>query len=154
MTAEPEPLAPAAVLFGRSARDRADAIEQCGRLLVEAGVVDEPYIAAMHEREASVSTFVGEEVAIPHGTADSRRHVRRAAVVLIQFPAGVDWGGQRVRLCVALAAAGPDQLGLLAALAKVLLDPGRAAALREATDEETVTRLLRSAQPAREGQNQ
>src|SRR5215472_4827177 len=57
-----------AVRLGRAAADKRDAIDQCGRLLVEIGAVEEPYRAAMHEREESMPTYIGEGVAIPHGT--------------------------------------------------------------------------------------
>lgn len=156
MTAQHHPPRPAAVRLGLCAADHVEAVQQCGRSLVEAGAVDEPYIAAMHEREKSVSTHIGEGVAIPHGTAGSGEHVHRTALVVLQFPGGVRWSdGALVRLCVAIAAGsgqsdgaaeerGAGYLDLLAALAKVLMDPVRAARLREAPDAETVERLLRS----------
>jgi len=141
-----------------SAQDRAAAVEQCGRLLVEVGAVDEPYVAAMHERERTMSTHIGEGVAIPHGTTGSRVHVHRPALVVLQYPGGVRWSdGALVRLCVGIAV-GPDDPGdsrgsahldLLAALAKVLMDPDRARQLREAPDEAAVERLLRATEPAR-----
>jgi mannitol/fructose-specific phosphotransferase system IIA component len=136
--------APSAVRFGLSALDKTDAIDQCGRLLVEVGAVEERYIGAMHEREASVPTYIGEGVAIPHGTPESRAYVREPAVVVLQFPEGVRWRDGVVRLCVAIAAAGDEQLAILAALARVLLHADRAAALRDAADEETVRSILRS----------
>ncbi len=155
MTAEHHPPRPAAVRLGLSAADHVEAVQQCGRSLVQVGAVDEPYIAAMHEREKSISTHIGEGVAIPHGTAGSGEHVHRTALVVLQFPGGVRWSdGALVRLCVGIAAGsrqpdGADERGsgyldLLAALAKVLMDPVRAAKLREAPDAETVQRLLRS----------
>jgi mannitol/fructose-specific phosphotransferase system IIA component len=124
--------------------DKADAIDQCGRVLVETGAVDEPYVAAMHEREASVPTYLGEGVAIPHGTAESRAYVHESAVVVLQFPDGVRWNDDLVRLCVGIAAGGEEQLAILSALARVLLDADRAAALRAAADEDTVRSILRS----------
>ena len=87
--------------------------------------------------------------------------VRRTALVVVQFPGGVRWSdGATVRLCVAIAAgsshadgspdpAGAQHLGVLAALATVLMDPVRARELREAPDEATVDRLLRSTEEDR-----
>ncbi|MEO5921749.1 MAG: PTS sugar transporter subunit IIA, partial [Pseudolysinimonas sp.] len=62
-----ELLAPASIRLDATATDRDDAIRQAGAALVEAGAVDPSYVDAMLERENSVSTFVGEGVAIPHG---------------------------------------------------------------------------------------
>jgi len=135
-------LTPAAVRLGRTAIDKRDAIDQCGRLLVEIGAVEPPYLAAMHEREESMPTYIGEGVAIPHGTDESRRHVLRTALGVLQFPDGVDWDGNRVTVCITIAADGDQHIKLLSALAAVLLDPVKAAQLRGAMDVETVLSLL------------
>ena len=66
-----------------SAVDRFDAVRQCGAALVAAGAVDESYVDAMIQRENTVSTFVGEGVAIPHGTDESRRFVKRTALAIL-----------------------------------------------------------------------
>lgn len=132
------------IRLGRTAADRTSAIDQVGAALLELGAVDPEYLTAMHEREASVSTFIGEGVAIPHGTDASRVHVRRSSLAVLQFPEGVDWGGEDVRLCVGIAAKGTEQVGILSALAHVLMDPERAAELRQAPDADTVLRILRT----------
>ncbi|MEU0491169.1 PTS sugar transporter subunit IIA [Nocardiopsis changdeensis] len=131
-----------AVRLGRTAKDRADVIDQCGELLLELGAVDPGYLPAMHEREASVSTFLGEGVAIPHGTDPSRVHVKRTGLAVIQFPEGVDWGGSTVHVAIGIAATGEEHLGILTALAGVLTDPEKAARLRGATDPADVVGLL------------
>ncbi|SEO77178.1 PTS sugar transporter subunit IIA [Amycolatopsis saalfeldensis] len=134
----------AGIRLGRTAAGRSDAVDQTGRTLLEIGAVEAGYLPAMHERERLVSTFVGEGVAIPHGTDEARKYVRRTCLVVLQFPEGVDWGGHDVRMCVGIAANGDEQVGILASLARVLVDAGRAAQLREATDAETVIRILQS----------
>ncbi len=126
-----------------TAVNRDDAIRQCGQVLVEIGATDPTYMAAMLARERSVSTYVGEAVAIPHGTLAGKDAVRRDALAVLRFPDGVDWDGNRVNLCVAIAARGDGHVTLLSELATVLLDPDSAAALRDATDPATVLRLLR-----------
>lgn len=130
------------VRLGGTARDRADAIDQCGALLVELGAVEPGYVPAMHEREASIPTFVGEGVAIPHGTDASRALVKRTALAVIQFPDGVDWGGPTVHVAIGIAASGEEHLQVLSSLAGVLTDPERADRLRSATAVEDVLELL------------
>jgi PTS system mannitol-specific IIA component len=76
--------------------------------------------------------------------------VHADALAVLRFPDGVDWGGQPVTVCVAIAARGDGHIELLASLAEVLLDPDKARALREATDPDDVLRLL---QPAQEDRN-
>jgi len=132
------------IRLGLSALDIDDAIEQVGRTLLEIGAVEEPYVSAMHEREKSVSTFIGEGVAIPHGTDEARKYVKRTSLVVLQYPRGVDWNGNDVRMCVGIAANGNEQVGILSSLARVLMEPDLAAGLREAADAETVIRILQS----------
>jgi mannitol/fructose-specific phosphotransferase system IIA component len=144
LAADPGVLTADAVRLGLRATDKADAISQCGRVLLELGAVEEPYLAAMHERETSVSTYIGEEVAIPHGTDPSRRHVLRTALAVLQFPDGVDWDGNRVRLCIAIAADCNQHVALLSSLATILLTPGKAEELRTATEVAAVLALLHS----------
>ncbi|WP_043617173.1 PTS sugar transporter subunit IIA [Nonomuraea candida] len=135
-------LDPRAVLLRESAPDRAAAIRRCGRALVEVGAVAEPYIEAMLERERSLSTYVGEGVAIPHGTGAAKADILRDALCVVRFPAGVDWDGERVTLCVGIAAKDNGHVPLLAELAEILLDPERARALREATEVSHVMKEL------------
>ncbi|WDZ90288.1 PTS sugar transporter subunit IIA [Nocardiopsis sp. HUAS JQ3] len=131
-----------AVRLGREAADRADAIDQCGALLVELGAVEPGYVPAMHEREASIPTFVGEGVAIPHGTDASRALVKRTALAVVQFPGGVDWGGPTVHVAIGIAASGDEHLGVLSSLAGILTDPEKAARLRSADTTSDVLELL------------
>src|SRR5919197_4528497 len=140
----PPPALPAdAVKLGCTATGKDDAIRQTGKVLLTVGAVESAYLDAMHEREASVSTYVGEGVAIPHGTNEARAWVKRTALAYLQFPGGVDWGdGQRAFVCIGIAARGDEHVTVLAALAQILSDPTQAAHLRDATDINDVVRLL------------
>ena len=135
-------LSPDRVLFGRSARDWEDAVRQVGEVLVGAGAVPSAYVEAMVERDRDVSTFIGEGVAIPHGTLAGRDLVVRDALCVVQFPGGVDWHGEDVVLCVGIAAQGEGHVPILAQLAEVLMEPDRAEALRTAATADEVLRLL------------
>lgn len=131
-----------AVRLGATAVNRFDAVRQAGALLVELGAVDPGYADAMQERERSLSSYVGEGFAIPHGTDAARALVRRGALAFLQFPDGVDWDGQDVRACVAIAASADEHVGVMARLATVLLDPALAGELRTTTDATRVLAIL------------
>src|SRR3954447_4653765 len=115
-----------AIRLEASAGSAEEAIRLTGGVLVEVGAVAESYVDAMLAREQSVSTYIGEGVAIPHGTLNSKESVRRDALAVLRFPGGVDWDGNDVRVCVAIAAAGDGHVDILASLAGVLMDPGKA----------------------------
>jgi PTS system mannitol-specific IIC component len=131
-----------AVRLGLSATDKEDALRQCGAVLVEIGAADAAYADAILERERSVSTYMGEGFAIPHGTDASREHINRAALAFLQFPDGVDWNGKDCRVCIAIASKGNEHLGILKSLAMVLSDTDSARRLRETTDVKEVLELL------------
>jgi PTS system mannitol-specific IIA component len=132
-----------AVQLTAKAADRVEAILLCGLALLEVGAVAPSYVDSMLERERSVSTYVGEQVAIPHGTLAGKDAVYRDALCFLRFPDGVDWGdGAAVSVCIGIAAAGGGHVGILAQLAQILLDSDRAEALRTASDVDTVLALL------------
>jgi mannitol/fructose-specific phosphotransferase system IIA component len=141
-TASPAVLTADGVRLGCVAVDKWDAVRQSGAVLVELGAVEPAYAEAMLEREASVSTFIGEGVAIPHGTDASRALVRRTALAVLAFPAGIDWDGNDVRMCVAIAARGEEHVAVLSGLAQILMEPDQADRLRNATDPAVVVDLL------------
>jgi mannitol/fructose-specific phosphotransferase system IIA component len=140
----PEVLGRKGIRLGLSAADKWDAIRQSGALLDELGAVEPGYPETMLERERSVSTYIGEGVAIPHGTDASRALVRRTTLGVLQFPDGVDWNGQRVTICVAIAAKGDEHVGVLSALARILMEPEAAERLRTSSDVDEVYELLAS----------
>ena len=45
--------------------------------MAELGYVDETYVDAMQEREKLVTTYMGMGVAIPHGTSQATKRLRR-----------------------------------------------------------------------------
>ncbi|GAA3313331.1 hypothetical protein GCM10020331_003210 [Ectobacillus funiculus] len=45
----------------------------------------------MLEREELTSTYMGNFVAIPHGTEDAKQSVKESGIAIIQVPNGVDF---------------------------------------------------------------
>jgi PTS system mannitol-specific IIA component len=131
-----------AIRLDGAAGDAEEAIRQTGRLLVDVGAVVTSYVDAMIEREQSVSTVMGEGVAIPHGTNESKGDVLRDALSFVRFPEGVDWNGKPVTIAIGIAAKGDSHVGILSRLATILVDPDSAQRLRSATDVTTVLELL------------
>lgn len=119
-----------------------EAITESGRLLVEAGAVDPDYVDAMHEREKSVSTFMGNGLAIPHGTNEAKKSIRRSAMSLIRYDQPVDWNGQEVEFAVAIAGQGDEHLTLLQNVAMVFSDPAQVERLRTAETEEEILAIF------------
>lgn len=115
-------LARDSIHLGRSSESMDDAIEFVGGHLVELGVVGEGYIDGMKRRERIVSTYLGNGVSMPHGTNDTKDEVRGTAIVLAQYPDGVDWGPGTAHLVIGLAAVGEAHVHVLSQLAEVCQD--------------------------------
>jgi PTS system mannitol-specific IIC component len=126
---------------------REDAITTAGELLVAAGAVDTSYVAAMHARERSVSTYMGNQLALPHGTNEAKPSIRRTALSFVRYPDGVDWNGKPVKFVVGVAAVGDDHLKVLARIAEIFADEAQVARLEAADSVEEVLSVLGTAQP-------
>ncbi|GAB3266303.1 PTS sugar transporter subunit IIA [Nocardioides dilutus] len=137
-----EILGPDAVVLQGSARSRDDAIDEAGRLLVAVGAVEASYLPAMHEREASVSTFMGNGLAIPHGTNEAKPAIRRTAISFVRYAEPIDWNGKPAEFVVGIAGAGDDHLTVLQRLAEVFMDESEIARLRAAASADEVLAVL------------
>ena len=132
MTAEV--LTAEAVEVGAAAADQAEAIDRVGALLVAQGLVTNAYVNAMHAREAIVSTYLGNGIALPHGTSEAQAEVIRTGLAVVQFPAGVPWGDEPARLVIGLAANADEHIAILSRLAGILDDEELCERLGRATD--------------------
>lgn len=135
-------LPPDSIVLGGSARTRDEAIAEAGQLLVAAGAVDASYVEAMHEREKSVSTLMGNGLAIPHGTNEAKGAINRSALSFVRYDESIDWNGKPAEFVVGIAGAGDDHLALLRSLATVFADESQVARLRAATTAEEVLAVL------------
>jgi PTS system mannitol-specific IIC component len=129
------------VLSGR-AGTRADAINEAGELLVATGAVDASYVESMHERERSVSTYMGNLLAIPHGTNGAKAKIRHTEISVVRYPETIDWNGKPVEFVIGIAAAGDDHLALLNRIAQVFVDEEQVARLRAARTTDEVKAVL------------
>lgn len=134
------------ISMGQTAVDKPAALHLLADKLVADGLVAEGYLAGLQAREAQGSTFLGQGIAIPHGTPDTRDLVHATGVRLLQFPDGVDWGdGQIVYLAIGIAAKSDEHLRLLQLLTRALGETDLGQALRRASSPEALLKLLQGA---------
>jgi PTS system mannitol-specific IIC component len=96
----------------------------------------------MHERERSVSTFMGNSLAIPHGTNEAKSSIRSSGLSFVRYPQGIDWKGKQAKFVVGVAGVGDEHLALLGKIAHVFLDADKVAALEAATTPADVAAVL------------
>ncbi|MEZ4646878.1 MAG: PTS sugar transporter subunit IIA [Chloroflexota bacterium] len=124
------------IRLGATAVDKLDAIRQAGELLVSSGCVEAEYIDGMLAREATMSTYLGNGVSIPHGTFDNKAQIRQTGISVLQLPAGVEWeDGEKAYLVIGIAASSDEHVGVLSSLAEVI------------EDEETTQLLITTSDP-------
>jgi PTS system mannitol-specific IIC component len=135
-------LLPESVILNGTATDRDSAIDEAGKLLLDRGSVDMGYVHAMHEREESVSTYMGSFLAIPHGTNAAKDHILHSGVSIVRYPEGIDWGGKQVKFVVGVAGINNEHLHILSSIAKIFTDKAQVAQLEQATSVQEVLDLF------------
>ena len=133
------------IKLGATATDKQDAIRQAGELLVSSGAVAPNYVNGMLAREETMSTYLGEGVAIPHGQYDNRAEIFQTGISVLQIPAGVLWedeDDEKAYLIIGIAASEDEHIGVLTKLAEAIEDEEVTEKLRTTTDPEEVLAIL------------
>jgi mannitol/fructose-specific phosphotransferase system IIA component len=126
-----------------SATDKADAIRKAGELLVKSGCVLPEYVDGMLKREESMSTSLGNGVAIPHGIYENREHILKTGISVLQLTEGVDWDeGDKVLMVIGIAATADEHVGVLSNLADVIDNEESLAELLKANDPDIIVKYL------------
>jgi len=126
-----------------TANSKEDAIIKAGNLLVNAGRVLPEYVNGMLEREKTMSTYVGNGVAIPHGQFGDLNLVMQTGISVLQVPAGVEWDeGNKAYLILGIASHGDDHIQVLANLAEVLENEDTAQLLAQTDDPKIILKYL------------
>ncbi|MEN9740913.1 MAG: hypothetical protein RLZ72_1179 [Actinomycetota bacterium] len=131
-----------AIRLSGSATSRDGAIAEVGAMLVATGAVTPEYVDAMFARESSVSTYMGNLLAIPHGTNEAKDEILRSAVAVIRYDADIDWGGNPVRFVIGIAGKGDSHLEVLGSIAMVFSDMTAVERLLDAQSSDDVLHVL------------
>lgn len=110
------------ILLNLENESKEEAIIRAGNLLFNNGYVGYEYINSMLEREKRISTYIGYGVAMPHGTEFGKEQVKKEGIVVLQYPEGINFGGQKAYLLIAIAAKGEEHLEILSNIAQALGD--------------------------------
>ena len=110
------------VRIGCKADTKENVIRAVGQMLVDSGYVNPSYVDAMVKREETFSTFMGNELALPHGVEEAKKEVKASGIAVMVFPEGTDWGGELAKVVVGIAGVGEEHLQILSAIAEVALE--------------------------------
>lgn len=136
-------LQPGNIRVGLPAEPKEEAIRRAGELLVAGGYARPEYVDAMLRREKLATTCLGMGLAIPHGTSDAKERVLRSGIVVLQYPDGVDFDGEKAHLIVGIAGVGDEHLEILARLSASFEDEELLQRLMTATDPQVIYDALK-----------
>lgn len=123
---------------------REEAMKEAADILEAAGAVTSAYFDAMQQREMTVSTYMGNGLAIPHGTNETKEAILDSALSLVRYDGGIDWGGEHVNFVVGIAGKGDEHLEILSQIALIFSEEDEVAKLNAASTPEELYTLVAS----------
>lgn len=131
--------------LGLKATTKEQAIKHAGEQLVKMGYAEPDYVDAMFDREKLVSTYLGESIAVPHGTVEAKDRVIKTGIVICQYPAGVlfsDDEDDLAKLVIGIAAKNDEHIQVITTITNALDDPDAIERLTSTTDVNEVLSIL------------
>lgn len=139
-------LEPRHIHMNQHAVDKQHALQCLVDILVKDGLVTPEYITGLINREQQSATYLGQGIAIPHGTPQSREFILETGIRLAHFPEGIIWDGEnRIYLAVVIAAKSDEHLQVLQILTRALMQDV-SEQVKNATQPEQIVEILQ-AQP-------
>lgn len=133
------------IFLGLTAENKEQAIRFVGQQLVNAGYVMPEYIDAMLQREALTPTYLGESIAVPHGTIEAKDNILQTGIVFCQYPQGVQFGEEKediAKLVIGIAAKNNEHIHVIASLTSALDGEGIIEKLSKTTNKQEILQLL------------
>jgi len=125
-----------------SGASKEDALREAADILEAVGAVTSAYFDAMQQREQTVSTYMGNELAIPHGTNETKSTILDSALSVVRYDGGVDWDGEHVTFVVGIAGKGDEHLEILSQIAILFSEEDDVARLKAAESPEELYAIL------------
>ncbi|WP_100400280.1 PTS sugar transporter subunit IIA [Bacillus sp. FJAT-44742] len=105
------------IIIGENVSSKEDAIKRVGGLLKDNGYVNDEYVNKMFEREEVTSTYMGNFLAIPHGTEEGKKEVLESGITILLLEEPIEWDGNDVKLVIGIAGKGDEHLNILSNIA-------------------------------------
>ncbi|AQP37556.1 PTS mannitol transporter subunit IICBA [Vibrio anguillarum] len=137
--------------LGLNAANKEEAIRFAGNKLVELGYAEPEYVDAMFEREKMVSTYLGESIAVPHGTVAAKDRVIKTGIVICQYPAGVQFTDDQdgvAKLVIGIAAKNDEHIQVITTITNALDEPDAIEKLTSTRDVSDILAILSGNQAA------
>ena len=111
------------IFLNQRPMEKEDVIRKIGEIFSSQGYTNEYYTQAKLDKEKVFNTYIGNELAIPHGIEDAKKHIKKTGLVLMTVPEGQDWGAsEKVKVIIGIAAVGDEHLNVLQKVAMCFSD--------------------------------
>ncbi|MEZ9231283.1 PTS mannitol transporter subunit IICBA [Vibrio amylolyticus] len=137
--------------LGLTANNKEDAIRFAGNKLVELGYAEPEYVDAMFEREKLVPTYLGESIAVPHGTVEAKDRVKKTGIVICQYPSGIQFTDDKddvAKLVIGIAAKNDEHIQVITSITNALDNPDAIEKLTSTKDADEILNILAGHQAA------
>ncbi len=131
------------IILNASFKNKKEAIEACADIFIKGGYTDASYKTDMIKRDADVSVYMGNGVALPHGLSSSKKTIKNSGICFIQVPNGVDFDGETAYLVIGVAGRGEEHVDILGQVAQTLCDESNINALKKASTKKDVMKILK-----------
>lgn len=138
------------ILLDQHVATKEEAIRLAGQLLVDGGCAEPEYIESMQARNRDVSVYMGNFIAIPHGTDDGKRFIKKTGISIVQVPMGVDFSGddeqdeKLVTVVFGIAGLNGEHLDILSKIAIFCSDINNVVKLADAQTKDEIIGLLKN----------
>lgn len=132
------------IFINKRFRNKEEAIRFAGDALVKAGYVEPSYVDEMLKREEITTTYMGNDVAIPHGTEEAKKAVIKSGFTVVQVPDGVDFDGEKAKLIFAIAGKDGTHLEILSGIAVICAEQSNVDELVAAKSSKELLDILNS----------
>ncbi len=120
------------ITLGLESVSKKQAIKNIGLEMAKLGYVAGDYYNYMIEREEKSTTYIGNNVAIPHGTLEGKSKVLKTGIVVNQYTDGIDFGDEKAYILIGIAGKDNEHVDIIANIANII------------ANEETVMRLAKT----------
>lgn len=130
------------IILNADPKDKWEAIRMCGQILVDNGYVTPEYIDSMIDREKSMSVYLGNSVAIPHGLVISKDMILESGISVLQVPKGIAFGDEKAYIFIGIAGKNDEHIEILEKIANVCIDKANVDKMKDAACKEDILNIL------------
>ncbi|WP_413700785.1 PTS sugar transporter subunit IIA [Psychromonas sp. KJ10-10] len=135
------------IFLGLTADNKLDAIRFAGEQLVKLGYAKAEYVDGMFDREKLVSTYLGESIAVPHGTIVAKDKVMETGIVICQYRDGLQWGDDEddvAKLVIGIAPKNDEHIAVISTITNALDDESSIETLIKSNDVNEILNILKA----------